>query len=199
MADISQTRRACKGSCHCGAIRYIVFLRLPHVRPTSRGQQTLYRCNCTTCQKLCMLHIRLESAPDDFLLLSPLNPLEELLDYRTGSKRIHWLSCRTCGGRCIIFAGDGEEVEADLGELGVEGEEKGKMVKAWKPKAEGWEESARKGSYLSVNGYTLDADQKGLDPREWVDNKTMMYLDFLHQEKGRDEYEFGGPCAGGSY
>ena len=95
--------------------------------------------------------------------------------------------------------GEGEQIEVDLGDLGVKGEEKGKTVKAWRPKPEGWSESARKGCYLSVNGYTLDADQEGLDPREWVDENTIMYLDILHDGRDRDGYEFGGPFAGGSY
>ncbi|KAL7952020.1 hypothetical protein V8C42DRAFT_24791 [Trichoderma barbatum] len=198
------------GSCHCGAIRYVVFLTLPPASllnsepPPSRGVQRIYRCNCTVCHKSGFLHVRPESAFDDFYLLSPLDPLESLGDYLCNDQTLHFLFCKTCAVRCFIFHGEGEIVDVSLPEAiasasADSGSETGGVaVKAWRPKKV--ELSAgipHKGSYLSVNGHTIDAGQKGFDLREWAETKAIMYLDLLPD--GGLPQRCERPHVGGSY
>jgi hypothetical protein len=77
-------------------------------------------------------HVRLISPPDDFMLLSPLNPTEGgLLDYTCFDKKIHWYFCGTCGVRCFAVTGEGEVREV----TGLEGEDK--KTQAWVLKKEG--------------------------------------------------------------
>ncbi|GAB1317675.1 Centromere protein V [Madurella fahalii] len=198
------TRRPYTGSCHCGIIKYIVYLTLPHVPPEpmdlrdkdGRRRQVFYRCNCTTCQKAGFLHMRLPSPPDDFLLLSPLDPLRELSDYQCFERRLHWLFCRTCGVRCFTFAGEGEVLEKVVPETQAATVPAGEKVAVWSPKR-GWvEEEAR---YLSVNAYTLDAGQEGVDLREWTEKKWVLYLECLAEGDGPAERRYERPFAGGAY
>jgi len=65
------------------------------------------------------VHVRLLNEPEDFLLLSPSNPFEGLLDYTCFQARIHWFFCGTCGVRCFAFSGEGEVREVE-----IEGEKK---------------------------------------------------------------------------
>jgi hypothetical protein len=90
---MSFTRRPYTGSCHCGRIRYVVYIKTP-TTPTAQPAepadatekpplptgpaayheatgQTVYRCNCTTCTKLSFFHLRLADAPGDFYVLAP--------------------------------------------------------------------------------------------------------------------------------
>lgn len=199
------------GSCHCGAIRYIVFLTLPPATllnsepPPSRGVQRIYRCNCTVCHKSGFLHVRPASAFDDFLLLSPLDPLKSLGDYVCNNETLHFLYCKTCAVRCFIFYGEGEVVDVSLPEaVALAGaksgsEEDGVSVKAWRPKKVELNASIpHQGSYLSVNGHTIDAGQKNVDLREWVETKAVMYLDWLPSD-GRLPPRCETPHVGGSY
>ncbi|KAK0611675.1 hypothetical protein B0T14DRAFT_607725 [Immersiella caudata] len=197
-------RRPYTGSCHCGFVRYIVYLTLPHDPPSPRNRrdangqirQMIYRCNCTTCQKTGLLHVRLPSPPDDFLLLSPLDPLRELGDYQCFDKLIHFLFCRACGVRCFSFMGEWELNEKEVkdpvsGEVGVR--------KVWSPK-KGWVEDMTR--YMSVNAQTLDAGQQGLDLREWTEKKWVMYLDCLEEKEddGASSFDtatYDRPFAGG--
>lgn len=198
----TQTRWPFTGSCHCGATRYVVFLRLPHVPlPPPSVSQRFYRCNCTVCQKSGFFHMRLASSPDDFLLLSPLDPYGDLGDYTSGEKSLHYLYCKTCAVRCFIHMGEGEHVEVDLGELGVAGHEVGKTVKAWRPKKDGWKEGrSQHGCYLSVNGYTVDAKQDGFDLGEFTANKVVGYIDYLRlDEEGMGSPRVDRPHKDGAY
>lgn len=194
-----QTRRGLHGSCHCGNVRYIVFFRLPHlVSPlTGRAEcQEVYRCNCRVCHKTGIFHLRLASSPDDFLLLSPLDPLQILGDYTCDGHSLHFLYCKTCAVRCFTFMGQGEVIDVDLAEAGVDGEKPG-LVKAWRPKKEGWKEGKTKhGCYLSVNAYTVDVDQEGFDLREMLENKVIGYVDALH---GTGSDRLDRPYDGGAY
>jgi hypothetical protein len=206
-------RRPYHGSCHCGATRYIAFLTLPPLRLTGNTRvkkaptpvTRLRKCNCTVCHKFAFFHVRFPSAPDDFLLLSPLDPFAELGDYRCWEGRTHWFFCKSCGVRCFGFIGEGEVSERDIPfvkipirdpatgkETGVE-EIVGKK-RVWTPKREGWKEGS--GSYLSLNAHTLDAKQEGLDLREWAEKKWICYLDCL-DETGEDNYD--KPHEGGTY
>lgn len=209
MAETTPTRRPYTGSCHCGALRYIIYLTLPHTPPRDRrhGQQAIYRCNCTACHKAGILHTRVHSSPDDFLLLSPAaggDPFVELGDYQCDKKELHFFFCRTCAVRCFVFMGEGETVtvedEAVLALEGVRKAEEGEEVKAWRPKKDGWQEGKAFGCYLSVNAETIDQGQDGFDLREWREKEWILYLDVKRSGKpdqGMPRYE--RPHPGGIY
>jgi hypothetical protein len=197
-------RHPYKGSCHCGNVRYIVYLTFPHTPPPSRqqkGHQSFYRCNCTICHKSGFLHARVRSSPDDFLLLSPGDPYRDLGDYQCDGGYLHFFYCKKCAVRCFIFMGQGETVEVDddavLSMLGS-GD---KTVTAWRPKKEGWQEGRlQHGCYLSVNALTIDPGQKSFDLREWTEKKWMLYLDVLRSgEDGAGHPSYDRPHPGGSY
>lgn len=216
-------RRPYKGSCHCGFIKYIVFISLPLDRVSAPvpGEVSApintvaYRCNCTTCQKAGFFHVRLGSAPDHFALLTPLDPMTELADYTCFDHKLHWLFCRKCGVRCFTFSGKGEVVECDMekdlgGREFVEGikdlhkGENDGTVKVWRPKKEGWYERGyplEGRSYFSVNAYTLEAGQEGLDLRQWTEEKQVLYLDCLEPNgEGTGETRtYERPQYGGAY
>ena len=193
------------GSCHCGETQYIVYLTLPHphdpkLPPPSKGVQRIYRCNCTVCHKFGQMHVRPAAPADDFLLLSPLDPFSTLGDYLCYDKVLHFFFCKMCGGRCFIFAGDGELVDVDLSELGLAGLEDKyteKVVKAWKPKTGGGHPEL--GHYLSVNAHSIDANQDGFDMREWTEKKYVMYCDCLSNEADEVPATYERPQHGGCY
>lgn len=143
---------------------------------------------------------------DDFFLLSPLDPLESLGDYLCNNKTLHYLFCKTCAVRCFTFHGEGEIVDVTLpealaladAESGTE--QDGVSVKAWRPKrVELREGIPHRGSYLSVNGQTIEPGQEGFDLREWAERKAIMYLDFLTDEKDRLMERCERPHVGGAY
>lgn len=186
-------RRAYKGSCHCGFIKYVVYIPLP---PTAlegttpeeqreRGSVRIYKCNCTTCQKLGLFHLRPPAPTEDFALLSPLDPFTELGDYLVFDKLIHWFFCKTCGGRCFSLYGEGEVVTKEI---------EGETRQVWIPKP--IEQGAARRLYLSVNAHSLDEGQEGLDLREWHEKGWIQYLDVLDM---KEEPRFGKPYRGGIY
>ncbi|KKO99982.1 hypothetical protein THAR02_07906 [Trichoderma harzianum] len=210
MSDSTPTRRPFHGSCHCGSIKYIVFLTLPHKPPSadtpppadpSRSHQEFYRCNCTACHKAGHFHMRLIWAPEDFMLLSPLDPMAELADYRCNSGGFHWPFCKTCGGKCFIFQGKGETAEVDLDEMGVKDKDGSRMGKRtiWRPKAEGWNEESGSGCYLSVNGYTVDVAQEGFELGEFMTNGWVAYVDCLELNGPEREPRYDKPYEGGAF
>ncbi|KAH8895268.1 hypothetical protein GQ53DRAFT_855504 [Thozetella sp. PMI_491] len=174
------SRRPVTGSCLCGNIKYVAYLTLPHGRPTklANSMQISYRCNCTVCHKTGFMHIRVASSPDDFALLAPLDPLQDLGDFMCATKEFHLLFCRTCGVQCFRFAGKGEVVEGVLPGVG----EDGAKTKYWHPVKEGWAEGRENGCYLTINAVTLDAGQEGVDLRAWTENKAVLYLNNLSPE-----------------
>jgi hypothetical protein len=185
-----------------------------------KGKQRIYRCNCTSCHKAGLLHVRVPSPPDDFLLLSPLDPLGEmtsqaksdnsanisLSDYTCFDKQLHFLFCPECGGRCMTFAGPSERIEVDIDALGLPKVTVERLVSqfggrskipAWRPSKEKWAVSGMDPiCYLSINAFSFDADQDGLDLREWTEKKWVMYLDCLKLE-GEPRYE--SPYPNGAY
>ncbi|KAM3498609.1 hypothetical protein MY10362_008087 [Beauveria mimosiformis] len=216
MPKLGQTRTLYTGSCHCGAIQYMLHLDVPHVRseqmPAPRGVQHMYRCNCTLCHKTGYMHVRPASPTHDFLLLSPLEPLAELGDYVTGAGNLHFLYCTICAVRCFVFAGDGELVDVDLDEMcggggggggggsGASavsgGKKRGGKVKAWRPRLGGGH--PQMGHYLSVNAHSIDAGQ-GFDMRELSEKQNVMYCDCYSPEELEAPMRYGRPQENGSY
>ncbi|OLN86168.1 hypothetical protein CCHL11_04111 [Colletotrichum chlorophyti] len=155
--------------------------------------------------------MRLASSPDDFLLLKPLNPYEDLGDYTVHQKDLHFLFCKNCGMRCFILMGQGEQAEVDLAALGVDDaepragsdststESRG-LTKIWKPRKEGWVEGRSFGSYLSVNGFSVDAGQEGFELREMTEMKWVGYVDWRElNQKGSQGIRYDRPWEGGAY
>lgn len=211
MAPPEPSRRAYRGSCHCGHTKYLARLTLPpedttNNYPDAKSTVRLRKCNCSSCHKMGFFHVRLKDMPNDFLLLSPLDPQEGgLSNYTCFEGRINWYFCARCGVRCFAFSGTGEVQELDLGTWTGAGPE-GKMSKVWQPRPYGWtpekgaesEEDSGQGwnAYLSVNAHTLEPGQEGLDLRDWVENKWVCYLDCKDEEQP-DRY--GKPHEGGTY
>ena len=193
------------GSCHCGATKFLIFLTFPHTAcyPDSSGSsQSFHKCNCTMCHKQAILHIRVASPADDFILLKPSNPLESTTvgDYHSESASqpyCHWLFCKTCGGRCFLFVGEGENDEVDLGALGAAGEQAGNITKVWKLKK--LDPNSNEPQHLSINAHSIDAGQAGFDLREWVDKGWLKYAQCLNvQGEGKPRFD-DKPFPGGMY
>lgn len=200
MSDPRHQRLPLTGSCHCGAVRYVLFFTVPHQRcetlPPSRNSQRVYRCNCTTCHKMGLMHLRPSSPAHDFLLLSPLDPFEQLGDYTWGEGSLHFMFCKTCGVRPFTFAGDGELVDLDLDEIGVKMPGRQGKVQAWRPRLGGGHPEY--GHYLSVNAHTVDAGQ-GFDMRELSEKKTVMYLDCYNPAELKAPMSYERPQENGCY
>lgn len=201
MAD-TPTRQPLTGSCHCGSIRYVVFLTLPHTQdpanPPKRGDQRFFRCNCTTCHKMGIFDVRVRDNTEDFFVISPPDPLKDLGDYLTGNKLIHYPFCQTCGVRCFSFIGTGETVDVDLAELGVPGfDGPGTKTRVWRAARDGGHPEF--GTYLAINGSTIDNSQRAFDMRELTEKKHVMYTDFLPEEDKQAPIRTDRPHDGGSY
>jgi hypothetical protein len=194
-------RRPYFGQCHCGFVRYIAWLafpsQVPYLRETPQVQ-LIRKCNCTMCHKLGFFHVRVANSPNDFALLSPLNPLSEMSSYSTTGKG-HWLFCKTCGVYCFQLIGELELNEIDLAGQGVDlkaakvnGD--GMKVKVVQPKTDGWKEE--KENWFRINANTLDAKQEDLDLREWLEKKWIQYVNALEDAQG---CSYDRPYLGGAY
>ncbi|KAL7929714.1 DUF636 domain-containing protein [Trichoderma chlorosporum] len=168
------------GGCHCGATRYVLNLTLPaphnQSNPPQQGDQKIYRCNCTTCHKLGLFHLKPADPHNDFLLLSPLDPLTQLGDYLTFNRDIHFFFCKTCGVHCLTFCGAGEVVDIDVAamELPEAARTGSEPTKAWRAiRGDG---SLESDAFVTVNGHTIDAGQPAFDMRELTEKKSVYYL-----------------------
>jgi hypothetical protein len=196
IAETTTARRGYHGSCHCGIVKYVVYLQFPPLTETGGPTRTnsvkqplvrIRKCNCSTCHKMGFFHVRLPHASNDFALLSPLDPLTALGDYTCFEGLIHWLFCKKCAVRCFAFSGEGEVSQKEMN---------GVVTKFWAPKVDDRHRNGGPGSYLSVNGQTLEPGQEGLDLKDWHEKKWVCYLDTL-DEKEEDRY--GVPQRGGTY
>jgi hypothetical protein len=182
-------RRAFHGSCHCGHVKYIAYITLPtdYINPSQppADRSRIYKCNCTTCKKMGIFHLRPIDPPKDFQILSPLNPTTGgLSEYKCFDKNTSWYFCGTCGVRCFGFKGEGEVRTEDVG---------GEKKEVWGFIADKWDKSKK--CYLSVNAVTLEPGQEGLDLREWTEKGWVAYFDF--SEKHEDQ--MGKPHPGDPY
>lgn len=209
------TREPYRGSCRCGLIRYVAYITMPPVvGPDGKVDRytsvRFYKCNCTACLKFGLFHMRLPNAPQDFRLLSPLEPEKILTAYKILEEGTTWYFCPTCGVRCFSFGGKGRAEEVEVEEWATRpadttdvkaaaaaaGGEGSKTVrtKAWTIQKEGWDEGLRS-CYLSVNAQTLEPED-GLDLREIADKKWLGYLDYREM---KEKQRFDSPHIGGSW
>jgi hypothetical protein len=216
-------RRPYFGSCHCGTVRYIVYLTLPMQPPynwtdkTEPPPQMARKCNCNVCHKTGMSHLRLANAPSDFMLLSPLDPLRAMGNYLTKDKNMNLLFCQTCAVRPFVIEGPPDKelgfvVEKDLeaegidlskARIGLDYENQGAGItkttdgktKVWVPNPDGWQEEVT--HWLRINAQTLDAGQDGLDIAKWHEKKWIQYVNWLDEDEGAASYE--KPFHSGTY
>jgi len=154
-----------------------------------------------------LLHLRLQSSPDDFVVLKPVDPKTPddegsgVSSYMCNSAVSKWYFCSTCGVRTFAIRGEKvtEEVELPtelLQRAGVVGKDtKGEMsrVKVWRCRREGWNEwGSGLTGYLSVNAVTLDVGQKGLDLRKWSEWGVIEYGDGLERKGGWQPVPYEG-------
>lgn len=201
------TRRPYTGSCHCSRIKFIIFLTLPFQPPYLRrdarqpAPQFARKCNCTVCHKAAYFHINLADPKSDFILLSPLDPLKELTNYKCAEKAQNLLFCPTCGIRAFINEGPegkplGKLVSKDLSkiglslsqlqQLGFESERDATDVTVHVPCDE-WDSAATHS--LRINAHALDKGQEMLDLREWHERKWVQYVNWLDEIDGARSYE----------
>ena len=144
-----------------------------------------------------ILHLRLQSSPDDFVLLKPVDPKTPddegsgVSIYTCNKAALKWYFCATCGVRTFTIRGEKvtEEVElptALLQTVGIvddDAEGETSKVKVWRCRKEGWNEwGSGRTNYLSVNATTLDVGQKGLDLRKWSEWGVIEYGDGLERK-----------------
>ena len=205
------TRRPYTGSCHCGHVKYIVYLSLPalpYPKTTpaefrNDSGHRIYKCNCTICHKAGIFHIRILDAANDFFVISPKNPMEEgsgLKSYIPKGRNGTWHFCEHCGTRGFSLRGTGYNDEVDLPTAllqrvdsrtlnGTTGEITAKdgettRVSVWRPKKD-WHEQDEDGKgtdYLSINGVALDAHNDNFDIRQLHENGYVAYVQTLKME-----------------
>lgn len=179
--------KAYPGSCHCGAIQYQVKLKFPPVHDPSAKSIRIYKCNCTTCQKMGFFHVRPISPAEDYILTSPSN-IDVLGDYRCFAKKHGWYFCKQCGVRVLGLGGSWEQIELDVDKwAGTKkaGEEE-KLQKVWKTKGESRvvEQGGKKITrpfYLSVNAVTLEPNED-IDLRKWHEKGWIFYVETRRQD-----------------
>lgn len=193
--------KAYPGSCHCGFVKYQIRLQFPPVHDPQAKSVRLYKCNCSTCQKMGFFHCRPISPAEDFTLLSPANP-GELGDYRTNTETTGWYFCKKCGVRVFGMAGVWEQVRAG-GERrpGVDAGEEEKLQVVFKTKptirtrnVDG-KEVTEPYHYVSVNAVTLEPSED-IDLRKWHENGWVLYVD-CRDRKGQPRPT--KPYEGGMY
>ncbi|KAH6629465.1 hypothetical protein C7974DRAFT_394548 [Boeremia exigua] len=194
------TSKAYPGSCHCGFVQYQVRLQLP---PTNDGQAKsvrLYKCNCSTCQKMGFFHCRPINPENDFILISPTN-IDELGDYRVFSKTNGWYFCKRCGVRVFGVGGVWESKQIDVEHWAGEKreEEKSQLVLTSKPttktKVVDGKDVTEPYHYVSVNAVTLEPSED-IDLRMWREKEWLLYID---TREGTGKPRSDKPHEGGMY
>jgi hypothetical protein len=194
--------KAFPGSCHCGNIQYQVKLKLPPVHDPTAESVRIYKCNCTTCQKMGFFHCRPTDPAANYILTSPTT-IEELGDYRCYEKKHGWYFCKKCGVRVLGLGGSWEQVELDVEKWAgtkKEGEPE-KLQKVWKTTGEYTETEVQgkkisKPYYLSVNAVTLEHSEE-IDLIKWHDDGWMAYVECRRNDG--TPTRLGKPHEGGMY
>ncbi|KAF2730989.1 hypothetical protein EJ04DRAFT_514901 [Polyplosphaeria fusca] len=172
------------GSCHCGDVKYQVRLTLPPTMDTDRNAKTvrIYKCNCSTCQKMGFFHCRPISLTEDFIVTSPAD-IKDVGDYRCFRKVNGWYFCKKCGVRTFGVGGAWEQEELDV-EKWAGRESDGKTQTVWKTKPIWYKGPDMKGNqeerevhYVSVNAVTLETGEGGVDLRKWHEDGYLIYVD----------------------
>ena len=83
MTDQREPTPQYEGICHCGAVRFIVWIRTP---------ATIQKCNCSICLRTAYLHIIVPKT--EFRLLTGES---QLLSYTFGTGTAKHLFCKFCG------------------------------------------------------------------------------------------------------
>ncbi|KAF1850554.1 uncharacterized protein K460DRAFT_412243 [Cucurbitaria berberidis CBS 394.84] len=196
--------KAYPGSCHCGDVKYQIRLKFPPIMERGGESIRIYKCNCTTCQKMGYFHCRPINPAEDFILTSPAT-IEELGDYRTFSKKQGWYFCKKCGVRIVGLGGDWERAELDVEHWAGAKEEAdpGKLQQVWKTKAttittkENGKDETKPFHYLSVNAVTLEPGED-IDLKKWHENGWIFYVENLDKKNGT-QLRVSEPFKGGMY
>ncbi|KAF1912734.1 hypothetical protein BDU57DRAFT_521282 [Ampelomyces quisqualis] len=194
--------KAYPGSCHCGAVQYQVKLKLPPVHDQTVESVRIYKCNCTTCQKMGYFHCRPTNPVENYILTSPSDP-KELGDYRCYEKKHGWYFCKSCGVRVLGLGGSWEQIELDVEEWAgtkKDGEEE-KLQKVWKTSGEDrfvevQGQKLTRPYYLSVNAVTLEPSED-IDLIKWHEKGWVYYVENLR--KDGTQLRVGEPHEGGMY
>jgi hypothetical protein len=184
--------KAYPGSCHCGNVQYQVKLKFPPVHDPKAESISIYKCNCSTCQKMGYFHLRPINPTEDYILTSP-SP-EELGDYRCFEKKHGWYFCKECGVRVLGLGGSWEQVDLDVEKWAgtkKEGQEE-KLQTVWKTKGP----SEAKPYYLSVNAVTLEPGED-TDLRKWHEDGWIFYVETRRMDG--TPARLGEPHEGGMY
>ena len=213
MDSLEIRRTPYTGSCHCGFTKYVAFLTLPpkgalddkttnvpHV-DENRRHTRFYKCNCTTCHKMGLFHLRLPNVPEDFYLLSPLAPENELGDYQCGPKYSHWYFCPKCGVRCFSVWMKTAKAYIDhldldalkqTGSAELASSSNNPKTPVWRIPSGDFEETTT--GYLSINAVTIDHDQPGFDLRALADKKWIQWID---RKDDKEDARYDYPQEGG--
>jgi hypothetical protein len=149
-------------------------------------------------------HCRPITPADDFILTSPTT-IEELGEYRTGSKKYAWHFCKKCGCHIVGLAGVWEQVELDV-EHWAGTKQKGdkeNMLKVWKtkstmvPKKVDGEEVSEPYHYVSVNAVTLEPGGE-VDLKAWYESGWIFYVE-NRSKNYRTGQKLAEPFEGGIY
>lgn len=193
------TPKVYHGSCHCGNIQYQVRLKFPPVHDPKAESIRIYKCNCTTCQKMGFFHCRPIAPCDDFIVTSPAT-IEEMGDYRVYTKKHGWYFCKDCGVRVFGASGAWEQIELDVEKWAGTGTGEGKLQKVWKKSAqktvdEDGKEVNAPPLYLSINAVTLEPGGD-IDLKMWHEKGWIFYVDSRFR---KSERRVGDPHEDGMY
>ncbi|CAI6229676.1 unnamed protein product [Periconia digitata] len=194
------TTKVYDGGCHCGKVRYKVRLDIPpSSNPDYLGRGTrIYKCNCTTCHKLGMFHARPGDPANDFIVLSPSSPTENLGVYNAFGGSNNWYFCRNCGAQLFGVGAKWVSEELDVGKWAGDVNGDGKTQTVWKTSALNiLDPTGKPAHYVSVNSITVE----GVDLIDWHDKGYIAYLNGRNRETEnmRETVRFRKPHPEGCY
>lgn len=201
------TSVAYTGSCHCGFVQYQIRLTFPPVCDRQAADFdtksiSLYKCNCSTCQKMGFFHCRPIDPQEDFVLISPTN-LDELGDYRTFAKTSGWYFCKSCGVRVFGVAAKWELADIDINKWAgtkpiEDGDELQSVLRTkatTRTRVVDGKEVTEDDHYVSINAVTLEPTDD-IDLSMWHEKGWILYVDCRSRTESA---RFGKPFKGGMY